>query len=334
LKKIKKILGLIIAGTVSFSIVGCNLIQKTPEAIAKTVVAKVGDKTITLGEVDENLQSVISQLKQQYGDNYLQDSEAKSTLTAQRKEMLTQLVNQKILLKKAEDLKVVPSDADLAKAVDEQMASYQEMYGGEYQLNAAVTAAGMTMDSLRELIKENIIIQKAQEEILKGVTVTEEEAKKYYDENKASQFTQSAGATVAHILVKTEDEAKKIKLQLDSGADFATLAKNNSTDTGSAADGGSLGYIPYNSTQYVTEFMDAVKALKKDGEVSAPVKSQYGYHIIKVTGIQTEDIVKKYEDVKEEIMSSLETQKKNDLMTSTLEQLKKDYNVKTYEDRL
>ena len=334
MKKVKKLLGLIIVGAVSFSVVGCNMIQKTPEAIAKTVVAKVGDQKITLGEVDENLQQTINQLKQQYGDKYLDNADAKSQLTDQRKQVLTQLVNQKMMLKKAEDMKVVPSDADLNKAVDDQIKSYQEMYGGEDKLNDAIKSAGMTLDSLKKLIREQAIVQKAQEALTKDVKVTDEDAKKYYDENKATEFTQGAGATVSHILVATEDEAKKIKQQLDGGAKFEDVAKASSTDTGSKDNGGSLGFIPYNSTQYDADFMTGVKALKKDGDISGPVKSQFGYHIIKVTGIQTQDIVKKFEDVKEDIITNVTNQKKSDLINSTLEQLKKDYKVTTYEDKL
>ena len=116
------------------------------------------------------------------------------------------------------------------------------------------------------------------------------EIKTYYDENKDTIFAVGAGATVAHILVADEATAKSLKAKLDAGADFATLAKENSIDPGTKDNGGNLGFIPYNSTDFITEFMDAFKNLK-EGEVSEPVKSEYGYHLIKATGIKNAEVI-------------------------------------------
>ena len=91
--------------------------------------------------------------------------------------------------------------------------------------------------------------------MLKDVTVTDDEVQTYYDENKDTKYTVGAGATVAHILVADEETAKRLKAKLDAGADFATLAKENSTDPGSKDKGGSLGFVAYNSTQLVAEFI-------------------------------------------------------------------------------
>ena len=107
--------------------------------------------------------------------------------------------------------------------------------------------------------------------MVKDVTVTDDEVQTYYDENKDTKYTVGAGATVAHILVADEETAKSLKAKLDAGADFATLAKENSTDPGSKDNGGSLGFVPYNSTQLVAEFIDGFKNLK-EGEVSATSK--------------------------------------------------------------
>ena len=84
----------------------------------------------------------------------------------------------------------------------------------------------------------------------------------------------------AHILVATEDEAKAIKTELDGGADFAEIAKAKSTDTGSGANGGALGWFGLGAM--VKPFEDAVVAAKI-GEVTAPIKSDFGWHLIKVT---------------------------------------------------
>jgi parvulin-like peptidyl-prolyl isomerase len=82
-----------------------------------------------------------------------------------------------------------------------------------------------------------------------------------------------------HILVETEDEAKKVLERIQAGEDFAAVAKELSTDTGSKEEGGDLGWFPRG--MMVTEFEDAAFALEA-GQTSEPVKSSFGYHIINV----------------------------------------------------
>lgn len=88
----------------------------------------------------------------------------------------------------------------------------------------------------------------------------------------------------SHILVATEEEAKAIKAELDGGADFAAIAKEKSTDRGSAAAGGDLGW--FGVGMMVKPFEDAVIAMKK-GEISAPVQSQFGWHVIRLVDERT-----------------------------------------------
>ena len=111
-----------------------------------------------------------------------------------------------------------------------------------------------------------------------GASVTDAALQAAYD----ARFKDAAPQTeyhAAHILVATEDEAKTIKTELDGGADFAELAKAKSTDTGSGANGGELGWFGLGAM--VKPFEDAVIAAKV-GEVTAPVKSDFGWHLIKV----------------------------------------------------
>lgn len=111
-----------------------------------------------------------------------------------------------------------------------------------------------------------------------GAAVTDATLQAAYD----ARFKDAAPQTeyhAAHILVATEDEAKAIKAELDGGADFAELAKTKSTDTGSGANGGELGWFGLGAM--VKPFEDAVVAAKV-GEVTAPIKSDFGWHLIKV----------------------------------------------------
>jgi parvulin-like peptidyl-prolyl isomerase len=106
---------------------------------------------------------------------------------------------------------------------------------------------------------------------------TEADGRAYFDQNKA-QICPS-GKTVAHILVKTKAEADAIEAQLAAGGDFAALAKAQSTDTGSGQQGGGLGCL--GAQQFVAEFDAAANALAV-GQTSAPVQTQYGFHVIRV----------------------------------------------------
>jgi peptidyl-prolyl cis-trans isomerase C len=106
---------------------------------------------------------------------------------------------------------------------------------------------------------------------------TDEAMKKVYDD-AAKQIASEQEVHARHILVETEDEAKAIKAELDKGADFAELAKKKSKDPG-ASDGGDLGF--FTKDQMVPEFSAAAFALEP-GKISDPVKSQFGWHIIKV----------------------------------------------------
>ncbi|MBC2836213.1 peptidylprolyl isomerase [Paragemmobacter straminiformis] len=108
--------------------------------------------------------------------------------------------------------------------------------------------------------------------------VTEEAIKAAYDE-KYAKAPDTTEYSAAHILVDSEDKAKELKAKIDGGADFAELAKANSSDTGSAVNGGDLGW--FGPGMMVKPFEDAVVALKP-GEVSGPVKSDFGWHIIKL----------------------------------------------------
>lgn len=105
----------------------------------------------------------------------------------------------------------------------------------------------------------------------------------------------------AHILVASEDEAKAIKAQIDGGGDFAAIAKEKSTDKGSAANGGDLGW--FGVGMMVKPFEDAVVAMKA-GTVSDPIKTDFGWHIIKLEEVRAK-AAPKFEEVKDELTGDL-----------------------------
>lgn len=322
-----KIKRLIAAGALSafaFSAVGCEMIQKTPEAIKNTVVAKVGDEKITKGEVDELVEPYLSQ----YGD-YENDESLAEQVQSLRVQGLDLLVENKLFELKAAEMNLMPTQEEIDAEVTSTIEEMKEYYGGEESFNTALENAELTLDEYKEnlnkSIKSNLIVDNVTEELFKDINITDEDISNYYNEHLDSYKS----ATVSHILIEDEAKAKEIREKAVKGEDFATLAKENSEDTGTAENGGSLGTVTYDTSDYVQEFTDAFKALG-EGEISEPVKSTYGYHIIKVTDIKQKTL----DEVKDDIKTTLENEKKNEIYTSTVEQWKEDYKVKTYENKL
>lgn len=337
MRKIKNIVAAAIITTMAFSITGCKMIEKTPEAIQKTVLAKVGDEKITMADVNSELQADIDYLIETYGEDYesTMDDTLKEQLKSARQSVLEQLVNEKVLIDKGTELEYIPSDEELEAAIEEERANFVEAYGGEEELQEALEYYGMSDEKFQSFLENMVKTEKVKEAIVKDVTVSDEEIESYYNEN-IDQYTTKAGANAKHILFETEEEAKAAKDKIDSGETtfeevYSQYEANKSSGTKPLSE--DLGYVENEQEGYDTDFLAGFKVLK-EGEISSPVKSSFGYHIIKVEGLQTEEKVTSLDEVKETIKATLLSQKQEELYNSTLEQWKKDLNVKLYEDRL
>lgn len=139
--------------------------------------------------------------------------------------------------------------------------------------------------------------------------VTDADAEKIYDK-KVGEIKPVEEVHALHILVAKKEEADDIVAKLKAGGDFAALAKEKSTDTGSGAQGGDLGYFA--KGQMVKPFEDAAWALKKD-EVSAPVQSQFGWHVIKQLDKRNKP-APAFETVKDGILNGLVQQKAQEII--------------------
>ena len=173
------------------------------------------------------------------------------------------------------------------------------------------------IERLNEFEKMTLVALLLKKEIEDKVQVTEDEARAFFDENQ-DKFTVGTQLKASHILVETEEDAKGIHDQITKGADFATLAKERSIDKGSAAKGGDLGY--FGRGRMVPEFERAALSLKP-GEVSPPVKSRFGYHIILLVDIKKGDQAN-FDQSKAAILKQLQTQKQKALLDTFVEKLK------------
>jgi len=179
---------------------------------------------------------------------------------------------------------------------------------------------------LDEAKKEILIKAYLKKEIEDTVKVTDEDAKKYYDANK-DKFKEPEKIKISHILVDSEAEAKNILAKLKGGADFAALAKAKSKDA-SKEKGGEIGFIAKGQT--VPEFEQAAFALQP-GQISGVVKTQFGYHIIKVTEKQPEKLMA-YDGIKDQLKRMILADKQKERLEAILKDLKERNKVVVYKD--
>jgi foldase protein PrsA len=165
------------------------------------------------------------------------------------------------------------------EAVNAEIELIKANYPSQEIFEEIMAQYGLTMESLAREVRINLILAQLASA---DVTVTDAEIKAYFESNKATLGSPKQVRS-SHILVDSLAEAEMIVAELKDGADFATLAKTISKDAGSAVQGGDIGFIGPDDP-IVPEYLDAVFKMAV-GEISAPVKSQFGYHIIKVTAI-------------------------------------------------
>lgn len=331
MKNVKKIISAALITMFATTLIGCNMVEKTPEGIAKGVVAKVFDAKITRGEVDLQLAAVLPQFVAQYGENYESNAEAMEQLKAQKQQVLEGLITEKIVMRKIEELKIMPTDAKLKEEIDKQLAEIKKSLGTDEQYQQALTQASLTEEALKERIRLSVIQDTLYADITKDIKVDEAKAKKHYVDNPNDYTEKENRINVAHIIVATEAEAVAIKKSLDAGEDFAKLAKEKGTDA-TKDSGGELGWVEYNTTEMDRTFMDA--AIKVPvGKVSDPVQTQFGWHLIKA--IEKEEFpVKKFETVKEEVMSGLLSEEKSNAWTEAMTKWQEEAKITRYEKNL
>lgn len=181
--------------------------------------------------------------------------------------------------------------------------------------------------SVLEQLKSELMVQRlVEKEILEKVNVSDQEAEQYYNANK-QLFMKPEQVHAFHILVSDEAQAKKVRERLIKGEDFEKVAKETSVGPSSPR-GGDLGFV--SKGQLVPEFETAAFALKI-GEISAPVKTQFGYHVIKVTE-STPAQQMQYDEIKENVKLQLQQERQRTLLVEFIETLKKKFTVKIYEN--
>jgi len=204
--------------------------------------------------------------------------------------------NGEALLQEMVTVKVLEDNYEVTdEDVDAEINAMKEEVGEE-QFDSYISQYFGDEEALRDALYVSLLQEEA---VAEDVEITEEDLQAEYEK-------QNTEIDAQHILVEDEETANEVKQKLDDGGDFAELAKEYSTDS-SAEDGGNLGY--FSTGQMVPEFEDAAFSMKA-GEISDPVQSQYGYHIIKVNDVrEKEESIGEFEDVKDDLRRQLLSEK-------------------------
>ena len=260
----------------------------------KEVVAKVNDVEITKEELYDQLVA--------------QNGEA----------ALNALISEKILSAEVEAKKITVSDEEIQENIDEMT----EYYGGEEEMNNALVQYNLTLDDVKENIVNNIQLQKILEPYIE---ISDDEIAQYFENNK-DYLDQAEEVKASHILVESKEVADEVKEKLDGGADFAELAKEYSTDTSNSQVGGSLGY--FGRGEMVPEFEEVAFSMKVD-EISEPVETQFGFHIIKVED-HKEAKEATLDESKEDIRKTIFQDKMGDAYNTWYTEMLEQYKITNY----
>ena len=180
-------------------------------------------------------------------------------------------------------------------------------------------------------IKDQLLIESLlKKKITADAKISDEELKKYYETNK-DNFKREREIKTRHILLKTEEEAKQIQGRLLKGEDFVELAKKYSIEPNAGVSGGEIGFLPKGSL--VPEYEEAAFKLNKVGQISGIVKTQFGYHIIRLEGAKPPAYVP-FDEVKDFIKQNILQEKQSGLLEKYIDELKKTSKITIHEELL
>jgi foldase protein PrsA len=261
--------------------------------------AKVDNKSISQDDLERELRSIAAngpylklvETRQQVKGTGAGTFDAAFTALALTRQIYYQLIGNELAKRK---LTVSESDLSAARATVIEQIQGEDVF-----------------KDFPKAYQDELIKRQAQLDVLtlslSGATGSAEEAAKAYYDSRREEF---ASACVSHILVPTQEKADEIKGRIGQGEDYATIARAESQDTQSAQKGGELGCDITQETGFVPEFLLAVFN-QPVGEVGAPVKTEFGFHLIKVTSRN----VPAYDQVKDDARRRLTTAGQEKLLT-------------------
>lgn len=320
--QLKRAMSLTLAGILAISLAGCNLTGngKIPE----DAVIAVNGKISTVADFNKAFAMAEKSWTELYGESiWTQEIQGKTVKKMLQDQLIDIMVTEKIIAEAVEKTNFKANDQEVQEAYNKFMEALKKNEKDvQYYAEKGIDET---------YLKQQIVSQMNQEEFKRTIQVEIEK-----DATKMSEYEKTYPIQVeaSHILVSDEKKAKELHGKVKAGEDFAKIAKENSIDTGSAKKGGSLGFFPRG--MMVPEFEKVAFAMKV-GEISEPVQSQFGYHIIKIDKIQTLSDLIAAGASKEEVAVYKNTILSNvskEAVAARLEELKKTAKITTFPDRI
>jgi peptidyl-prolyl cis-trans isomerase C len=304
--------------------------KSTPAASAKPielpeVVAIVNGKEIKRAQLEEIFKAAVQASGMNPAD--LAPDQQLGGYT----QLLNDLVERQLLLDASAAVKVTPDD------VEAEIKKFKSQFPDEAVFEAQMKQAGMSPEKLQADVREELQIRGFMESRVKAPEVTPEQAKSFYESNQ-KEFDRPQTVKASHILfmvdpeapaevVKQKEEAaKKAAARAKKGEDFTALAKELSEEPGAAESGGDLGFFP--KDRMVPEFANVAFEQKID-EIGEPVKTQFGWHVIKVTDKKDAGTVP-FDEVKDQISAYLKSTGQREAAQKVMKELKDSAKVETF----
>lgn len=282
----KKMIAVILLIVMMMSLAACSGDKKD----SGTDLVKVGDTTINESQLDQYLELTA----------YLRGIDLKQLSEENLKAAKSQMLDDLVALECIRQYYTGKEDKVLPDTIDADFKKFMDQAKSTDTVKSFLEEKKISDETLQRFYYDQYYSKAFVDEAQAGLKNLDADAKAYYEANKDSFKVDEV--TASHILVKDEATAKEVQAKLKAGEKFEDLAKTYSID-GSAESGGSLG--TFGRGAMVKDFEDAAFALK-EGEISDIVKTEFGYHIIKVTG--KNQGTKTYEEAKDSIISNLVSQ--------------------------
>jgi parvulin-like peptidyl-prolyl isomerase len=311
--KLSRIGSVLVVLALALVIAGCG--GKSTAKLSAQDVAVVGDATISKQQFEDLMATAVASYKQQ-GKTF--PKQGTTEYASIKSQAITLLVQETEREEKAKDLGIEITD----KQIDARLKQIKQQYfqGNDKTYKAQLKKQGLSESQVRSEVRSQLVSEALYKKVTGDVKVSDAEVKTYY-KNHTSEFQQAASRTVRHILVKKKTLADSIYSQLKGGGDFAQLAKKYSLDTVSAAQGGKYDAV---KGQSVAPF-DKVAFQLKVNEISKPVHTQYGWHVIQALTAIKPAQTKSESSVAAQIKSQLLQNKQKQAVNDWSKQLQKDY---------
>ncbi len=311
-------------------------------AVVNKAIAKVNDDVILQSDYEDAVNPVISQIQKTYGE-VMPKEDMDKKIAEIKKELLDQMIDQKLLLQEAKKKDVKVSKREVDEGIETVKDRFKRKNGkmltaveSDAEFNSELKKQNLTMAKFRDKLREDIMVNKLiEDEVVRKVPPpSSDELKSYYEKNR-DKIDEPEKVSVRHILVRVEKNAstkeksqalnkiKEVQQKLKKGEDFAKLAQQYSEDPGSQKNGGELGFIVRG--MMVKNFEDT--AFKTPvGEISDYFETEFGYHILKVDAKQAKQ-KRSFEEVKVNLEKYLLAEKRQEEYEKYIKNLRDKSNI-------